>query len=259
MRKTITLLLVLSMFLISCHKNTVIEHFTNPEDTLHLLIPLYSFPTDNNSEYWQAVADAGQKIPIAVIWGMGDTSDSPIYEQWILKLRKSPYIRLYAYVATNDGLADINQVKDEVRYYASHFDIDGFFFDEVSHNTNKLHYYKGLIKYTRSFKAVKKIILNSPYCQPWFADSTGADIVLIFENKFHHWKDFDKDSYLGLKTNRKAVIIHHVLLRSNMIDLVNECVRYNIGYIYITDKEYDKLPGYWELLVNTVFSVNKKK
>ncbi len=256
MKNTIKLILIVTVVLLSCHKNYVIEHFTNPDDTLHLLIPLYSFPTDNNSEYWQEVADAGKKIPIAVVWGMGDTSDSPIYEQWMSKLRKSPYIRLYAYIATNDGQANINQVKDEVRYYASHFDIDGIFFDEVNHSTSKLAYYKELIRFTRNFKAVKKVILNSPYCQPWFADSTGADIVLIFENRFRYWKDFDKDSYSGLKTNTKAVIIHHVLLSSNMINLVNECVGENIGYIFITDKEYDKLPGYWQLLVNTVSSVN---
>ncbi len=252
-----TVFLLITLFF-SCKKSSITEHFANPNDSLHLLVPLYSFPTDNNGQYWQNVGQAAKRIPIAVIWGLNDTADQDIYRQWLPVLRQGKHARLYAYVATNDGLTPMDSLRAKVRYYATNFDIDGIFFDEVSNENSKISYYKTLVQYAKSFGKVKSVILNSPYCPPWFADSTGADIVLIFENYAKYWDEFDKESYLNLAPGRKAVIINGVYRVSKMVDLVNDCVRYNIGYIYVTNTGYDKLPRYWDALVSAVAQVNQR-
>ncbi len=258
MKKAFFFGFMLIMLFFSCKKSSITEHFANPGDSLHLLVPLYSFPTDNGGKYWQNVGQAANRIPIAVIWGLLDTTDQDIYRQWLPVLRQGKYARLYAYVATNDGLRPMDTVEAKVRYYATNFDIDGIFFDEVSNDSSKISYYKALVQYAKSFDRVKKVILNSPYSPPWFADSTGADIVIIFENYARYWDEFNKSEYLNLSPERKAVIINEVITRSKMIDLVNDCVRYNIGYIYVTNTDYDKLPRYWDDLVSAVAQVNQR-
>ncbi len=259
MKKALIFTFAIIILLFSCKKSSITEHFANPDDSLHLLVPLYSFPTDNGGQYWKSVGQAANSVPIAIVWGLSDTSDQGIYKQWLPVLRQGKYAKLYAYVATTDGQRPIDSVKARVRYYATNFDIDGIFFDEVNSSESKIAYYKALVQYAKSFEVVKKVILNSSYCPAWFADSTGADIVLIFENYAKYWDEFDKAEYSNLSPERKAVIISEVRTRSRMFDLINDCVRNNIGYVYITNTDYDKLPTYWDDLVQAVKLVNQRQ
>ncbi len=254
MRRPVILGIVI-LFVTSCF-NPATQVHTQDGQPLRILLPLYSFPTDDDGQYWYSVAKAGNELPITVIWGMSDTADAAVYQKWIPVLRYGKYIELLAYVATTGGTRDPDSVKYWVSYYARNFDIDGIFFDEVNHDDDKIAYYKDLVAYARSFDNVQKIILNSSYAPEYFCDTTGADAVVIFEDTRTAWSKFDLAAYQSSVPSKKAVIVSNVLLKSGMKAVIEQAVAGGVGYVYVTNRGYDKLPSYWNEEVDVVKSIN---
>ena len=246
----ITITLLISS--ISC--TTVSE---SGENGVSLIIPLYSFPTDQNGEIWNSVFRASESVPIAVIWGLVDTANEPVYQQYVSHLHTSENISLYAYVATGSGQIPSEEVKEEIDYYVNHFDIDGIFFDEVSNESQYIAYYRDLVLYAKKYPEIRKVILNSSYAPPDFLERTGADILIIFENYGSEWNDFSKEDYISLPANRKAVIVHSVSSVSQMKEIISDAVMNKIGYVYVTDRGYDELPSYWNEEVNYIEEIRR--
>ncbi len=251
----IIFILIESSFLfVSCSSN-----FESENNKISLIVPLYSFPTDENGEIWNAVFTASQSVPIAVIWGLVDTADEPIYKQYTDYLQSSENISLYAYIATNSGQRSSAKVKKEVDYYVNHFNIDGIFFDEVSSEDEYIPYYKNLIRYAKGYSKIKKVILNSSYAPSDFLKDTGADILVIFENYGYEWDNFSKKDYISLSSDQKAIIVHSVSSSSQMKSIIADALTNHIGYVYVTDKEYDELPSYWTEEVNFIKQINENR
>ncbi len=248
--------LLFSILLFSCHRNETIPHFQNPEDSLVLLVPLYSFPTDNNGQYWTQVREAADLVPVSVIWGLIDTADQQVYKQWTGKLKQARHIQLLAYIATAGATQPIDTIKWQVDYYVHNFPVDGIFFDEVSNDWSDFQYYQEIIAYAHSYSQLKTVILNSPYADPSFVGSTSADAVVIFENYGRYWDDFDFAGYKYLPSSTKAAIAHSVMFRSKMQAILQDAVLNNIGYVFVTDKDYSKLPSYWDDEVDFVHKIN---
>ncbi len=257
--KTFFSLFILFVFLFSgCYRANDSLDIPEHSDSLKIILPLYSFPTDQNGQIWNRVASAGDIVPIIVIWGILDTADAPIYHNYLSILAESKLITLVSYVATSDAQRPVTQVKQEINYYASNFNISGIFFDEVNNENKALDYYRQIIDYARSFPNIKMIILNSSYAPPEFIANTRADMVVIFENFGADWKDFDKESYTNIPAENKAVIVSNVWTKRAMRQMIGDMVKYKIGNVYITDKPYDSLPSYWDEEVRLVYEVNKK-
>jgi len=81
--------------------NVSVLHAVERDNRVGLLIPLYSDLNDIQEgigNIWDAVAAAGQKIPITAIIGV-NLGEKEAYENGIIKLHQSN-IRVLAYVST---------------------------------------------------------------------------------------------------------------------------------------------------------------
>ena len=250
---------VLALLFSSCYKDHQVVHFASTEDSLHIILPLYAFPTDDEGKIWNAVAQAGYKVPITVIWGMSDTSDSAVYRNYLADLARAPYITLVAYVATGSGLRPAKEVKDKIKYYTENFDIQGIFLDEVNHVPEFDDYYKDIVSFARSFSDVHLVILNSSYAPPDYFARTGADVVVIFEDEASQWSNFNKQDYSHIPARKKAIIASGAWLKSNMEKIITQAVENNIGNVFVTNRGYDKLPGYWDKEVELVQEINTRE
>ncbi len=239
----------------SCNRESI--EVQGVQDSLRIILPLYSFPTDMHGEIWRTVAMVGDSVPIIVIWGINDTNDVGIYREYLSLLSKAKYIRLVSYVATANGTRPIEEVLQKIDYYVSNFNISGIFLDEVNNSEATLSYYKRIISYIHSFPDIHLVILNSSYATLDFITNTGADIVVIFEDDVSEWKHFNKQEYMQISPKYKAVIINNVWFRYRMKKLIEQAAKYKIGNVYISDREYDKLPSYWNDEVNIVHQINK--
>jgi hypothetical protein len=159
-------------------------------------------------------------------------------------------------VATADATVPMDTIKWQINYFVRNFKIDGFFFDEVSNDWSDFAYYQNIIAYARLFSKVRTVILNSPYASPAFVDSTSADAVVIFENFGRYWKDFNVNKYKSLKTSKKAIIVHSVWRKTTMKLIIRDAIVGNIGYVFVTDKDYSRLPSYWADEVSFIQKVN---
>ncbi len=256
MRKKFFQLVIFLLVFGSCF-NSGTEEISVQAKPLRILVPLYSYPTDKNGEYWQKTAQAGNEVPVCVIWGIIGNVDTGFYRQWLEELRTGQNVKLLAYVATTNAERNPDSIKAKVKFYAENFDIDGIFFDEVNSSKDKTGYYKDLTDYAKSFSNIETVILNSPYAPPEFATITGADAVLFYENTSKYWNDFDWEAYSSLPSEKKAAIISGVWLKSKMKKIIEEAAARGFGYVFVTNRGYDKLPTYWEEEVEVIKSLNR--
>ncbi len=250
----------MALFTFQSCKKTSPDTSPDIKPKLRILVPLYSYPTDDNGQIWKSAAAAADKIPLSVIWGMiGDTGQTEIefYRQWLDTLRKGRRMELLAYVATTDGNRPIDSVKALIDYYVMHFDIDGIFLDEVNGSPSRYAHYRAIVQYVKRFQALKKVILNAPYASSELVDSTGADAVLFYENEWEYWDVFDWEDYQALDRENKAALVSDVFSEENMKRVLDEALARDFGYIYVTDTTYDYLPSYWNEEVNYVKQINE--
>jgi hypothetical protein len=251
-----------------------------------LVIPLYSYPTDQQAGIggiWDAVADAGENIPITVVMGAVVPHDDPIgmpnddYIEGLEKLHSSG-IEVLAYVSTDKGQRDIDIVKSEIYDYAVYFDIDGIFLDEgvatdeialytLEERNQIMAYYEEVSAYVKSFDKLKKLMLNVSYIvKEDILDlrMENIDDFVVFENYIDEWDTFEPSQYEDLDYRRLHIIVHgdnnssgeHYIDSSIMKDRIKESAENNIVNVYFTDKEFHSLPSFWYDEVATIQAYN---
>ena len=231
---------------------------------LRMLIPLYSYPTDENGEIWNRVALAAQKVSITVLFGVIRGHNEPVgtpnsdYSEGLTLLRNAG-ITLLAYVETSDGTRDKTEVKADVKAYSENFDIDGIFYDEVSGSFDDFDYYEELIAYAKSFTKVREVMLNSSYIEKEYIEQSSSDSFIVFENSYPYWPDFDAVPYDGIAAEKLNAIVHTVPDIPTMQTAIDAAISKNIGNIYITDEEFHFLPTYFEEEVDYIAERNSEK
>jgi hypothetical protein len=218
---------------------------------LNLLIPLYSCPSDNNGEIWNSIIKSSGKVNILVIWGIICENDK---YQYMLKKFKKAGIKNIAYIPTNDSKRDINEIKKEMNFYAK-YPINGYFFDEVSNENKSLNYNNAIVKYAKNKVGVKLVVVNSPYAEPNFVNKILADVVIVYENSYSELKFFNIKQYSNILSSKIAMLIHtaHFYYLKKILNFVKN----NIGWIFVTDKNWDMLPSYFEKEVMILHNMQK--
>jgi hypothetical protein len=218
-----------------------------------LTLPLYSYPTDEQEgigTIWDVVAEAATEIPMCIIFGVIRGSGDPVgtpntdYVHGLNKLREND-AKILAYVETANAHRDIDQVKSDIRDYASNFDIDGIFFDEVSGKIKDINYYNEITNYAKSFNSVKEVMLNSSYLKNDFMQASFADTFLIFENNYEHIATLDTDQYENIDYKSLHVIIHSIQTTTQMQSSIISINQKNITNFYLTDTTFAYLPSFW--------------
>jgi GR25 family glycosyltransferase involved in LPS biosynthesis len=204
-----------------------------------LLIPLYSCPSDKKGRIWEKVKKASHKISIVVIWGIICEKDD--YVSALKSFGKAGIKRL-AYIATGNCKKPLSKIKKRIDFY-SKYPVDGFFLDEVVFSQKTKAYINNIIDYAKIKYGITKFFANSPYVNSNYLKETLVDTVVIFENSFKFWKNFEIRKYKDVSRSKVAVLLHHVPL-SNLEEAVVNLSKSNVKWIYITDKDWDELPSY---------------
>ena len=111
-----------------------------------LIVPLYSYPTDNSWSALIQLKHTHSAIPFVAIInpnnGAGHAVDSN-YVKWIQNL-KAAGISVIGYIALNFGSKSLASVKSEMVAYKNWYGLNGIFFDEMSNSVNFVNYYRAL-------------------------------------------------------------------------------------------------------------------
>ena len=206
--------------------------------SLHLLIPLYSCPSDENGALWESVEEVAQKVPTTVIWGIICEEDD--YPTALHRLGAAGARRL-AYIATHDSQRPLEAIQSEMAFYAQ-YPIDGFFFDEV--NPEDVAAPKAWVDNAKAIHPGAMVFLNSPYAPPEFIHNVPADGVIIFEDTFAEWQYFDATPYRALPPTQLAALVHSTPATDFSAALML-AERRGIGWVYVTNRGWDSLPTYF--------------
>jgi len=221
---------------------------------VQLLIPLYSCPSDEDGSLWRAVEEAASLVRITIIWGVICEGDN--YRTALQRLGEEGVRRL-AYIATSDSSRPLEEVEAEISFY-SQFPIDGIFLDEVSNRPAARGYNEAVIGYARRIEGVRTVVLNSPYADATFVRTTSADTVVVFEDSYPAWDEFDAVGYNSIASSRLAALIHGVPPAA-LDKALSLAVARGIGLLFVTDRGWDLLPSYFHEEVELVMGLQRNR
>ncbi|MBN2617774.1 MAG: spherulation-specific family 4 protein [Spirochaetales bacterium] len=216
-----------------------------------LIIPLYVYPTNNNS--YSKVLEYSRNnphIPVIVILnpnsGPGENVDLN-YKKAIKEL-KQPNITTIGYVSTNYTLKKLEDVKNSIKKWKEFYpDVKGIFLDEMTSEStfNNINYYKELNIYTKQLGFTTTVANpGRPFSNNYFTQNC-ADIIIGWEeSEYPSPKD-----YQIYNVNRVGVLIHSQEIVD--IKMVKKISR-KYKWIYITQ---DKLENPWDSLSNHMDSL----
>jgi hypothetical protein len=173
----------------------------------------------------------------------------------VLALMRDAGIRVFAYVSTHWGGADVQSVKSSATEYLD-AGVDGVFLDET-HNlldASKLLYYRGLAQFVRSRGG--QVIANPgvPRC--------GADVMSVADYVMveHAWRELRAQSpwcaghaaerFMGVSSNEESGM-GYAVDRERAIADTREAWAAGVGWHAATDR-YTRLPEWFEDYVAAV-------
>ncbi len=235
-----------------------------PARGAEILVPAYFYPEAGGE--WDRLSKAAAQVPLTVILnpnsGPGARMD-PTYVVAIGKVRKAGG-QVVAYVSTDYGKRGTDDIHAEMERYVKFYPIDGFFFDEMANQTNRLNHYADLYRYAKSLNASYRVIGNpGTNTIEGYLTRPAADVVVTFEVEGDKYANFPPIPWTSqLPAERFANILHTVKNSEAMARDLAEVARRNVGLVYITDdvmeNPYDRLPSYWDEEVAAVRALNKK-
>jgi hypothetical protein len=230
-----------------------------------LLVPAYFYPVAGGG--WDQMATAAKSVPLTAIVnpdsGPGSSAD-PIYVAAINKLRADGG-RVIGYVHTSYGQRSLATVEAEVRAYASYYQLDGFFVDEMATDSAHVAYYQALYAYIKSLNSHYEVIGNpGTNTQQVYLTSPTADVLVDFEDNQSAYASATPASWVSQYGSQDfgTIIGQTKSLKKMKADLALALKR-NAGYVYVTDQNlndyntaYDRLPVYWTQEVAVIKAEN---
>jgi Spherulation-specific family 4 len=249
----------------------ILGESTNHKSKLQILLPLYIYPNwyDKNKYLWKQVITAAKKVSIVAIInpnsGPNHVPPNADYQQGIKDLHQAG-IKIVGYVPTNYAKRDLQAVKADIDLYTKHFNIDGIFIDESASKQDKLNYYRQLYQYIKSQSTRYSTIINpGTNVDETYISQPVADIVVTFENYHKNWTSHQPPAYTKKYSPQNfAALVHTTANRKLMKSTLDRAVKYNFGYIYVTNDStdppnrnpWDTLPEYWQAQVNYIQKLN---
>src|SRR5262249_4582707 len=141
-------------------------------------------------------------------------------------------------------------------------DLQGFHFDEQASAAGAVDYYAELYAFVQ--KRIKGgLVLSNPgtNCDLGYAARPTADVLAVFENERGFEKLVPAAWMSRFPASRFCAQAHNVATESDMRRAVRRAAESKIGYVYVTDdvnpNPYDRLPSYWDALVDAVSKLNQ--
>lgn len=244
-----------------------IQH--NPK--LQILLPLYIYPNwyDKQKYTWKQAISAAKKVPIVAIInpnsGPDNAPPNKDYQQGIKDLRQAG-IKIIGYVPSNYTKRDFKTVKTDIDLYTKYFQVDGIFIDEAASSPEKLKYYQQLYQHIKSRSSDYQVIINPGVnVDETYVNQKVADVIVTFENDRPNWDNYRPPTYIKKYPSQNfAALVHTTANRKLMKGILDRAVKYNFGYVYITNDSihtanrnpWDTLPEYWQAEVNYIQKLN---
>jgi spherulation-specific family 4 protein len=232
--------------------------------TLEAVVPAYFYPSGIGLTYWNQMTTAAATIPITAILnpasGPGATSD-PNYASAVDALRAAGG-KVMGYVHTSYGTRSSATVLAEVNSYASFYNLDGIFVDEMDNTLGSLSYYTGLYSSIKTAHPTWSVFGNpgTTTLEPYLT-GPAADVLTVFEGDGVNYPTYTPSSWnFSYDRSHFAHLIYNVSTAAVMQSDVALAAARNARYVYVTDDNlpnpWDTLPSYWNQEVSTIAVLN---
>ena len=225
---------------------------------VNILLPAYFYPSfDPNQSFWDEMTAAAGQVDITAIMnpdsGPGPSVNSD-YTTAVDAFRADGG-KVVGYTHTSYGLRSQAEVLSEIASYASFYNIDGIFLDEMSNKSVDLVYYQSLYSSIKSTNPGYRVFGN-PGTNTLESYLTAADVLVTFENKTGY-DTYTPDTWTNNYTaDHFAHLLYNVTDETTMLANVALAADRNVGYLYITNdtlpNPWDTLPHYWITEVSAV-------
>jgi hypothetical protein len=223
--------------------------------TLEAVVPAYFYPSGTGLTYWNQMTTAA-----ATNSGPGAASD-PNYASAVDALRAGGG-KVIGYVHTSYGTRSSATVLAEVNSYASFYNLDGIFVDEMDNTLGSLNYYTGLYSSIKTAHPTLTVFGNpgTTTLEPYLT-GPAADVLAVFEGDGANYLGYTPSSWnFNYDRSHFANLIYNVSTAAVMQSDVALAAARNAGYVYVTDDNlpnpYDTLPSYWDQEVSKIAELN---
>lgn len=232
-----------------------------------IVVPAYFFPSSSGSD-WDRLDTAAAQVPITAIMNPASGPGTGVisnYTDVVGSLRQAGGT-VIGYVASGFGNRPLSSVLADIDSYASWYDIDGIFIDEMSNSgaTATLDFYQAIYDHTKSVDANWQLMGNPGInTNEAYLTRPTADRLVVFETFGSQytghtpsaWNDnYDSETFVNL--------LHTQAAEQDALDFVDLAVERNVGGVYFTDdvlnNPWDRLPTYWDSFVDKVAAVNNR-
>lgn len=228
---------------------------------VNILLPAYFYPSsDPNQSFWDEMTAAAGQVGITAIMnpanGPGSSANSD-YTTAVDAFRAAGG-KVVGYAHTSYGVRSQAEVLSEVASYASFYNIDGIFLDEMSNKSGDLAYYQSLYSSIKSTNPGYRIFGN-PGTNTLESYLTAADVLVTFENQTGY-DTYTPDTWTNNYTaDHFAHLLYNVTDEAAMLANVALAADRNVDYLYITNdtqpNPWDTLPHYWNAEVSAISAV----
>jgi Spherulation-specific family 4 len=244
-----------------------------PTRAMDLLVPAYFYPSfDPALSYWDemtAAATAGGHITAIVNVNNGPgASINSDYSNAINSFRAAGG-KVLGYVYTcygvntcTPGLPATRTTADvltDAQRYATWYNVDGIFLDEMSNSAAALPFYQTVADGLRAARPSGSIVGNPGTSTP-AAYLNVADTLVTFESGAASYAGAATEPWMSTAApQRQANLLYNVGSEANMRTLVQQAAQRNVGYLYVTNdvlpNPWDQLPSYWLAEVAAISAV----
>jgi hypothetical protein len=230
-----------------------------------LFIPAYF---SSNSAYWSSAANAAQQgkgaITVTATFNPGNGPGTAIDQNYVTDISNMHANggKVLGYIHTSYASRPLVDVYADITKYASWYEIDGFFIDEMTADQKAEHvnYYQSLYTYIKQINNGKYTAVGNPGTIPAevYARTPLADKIVVFEGTAKSYAGFSPAPWQS--NYGPATFINLIYnAKSNQMQTAFSASGRNgknvVGTLYVTSDNlpnpWDTLPNYWNQEVQT--------
>ncbi|MBW0446159.1 hypothetical protein EN871_32395 [bacterium M00.F.Ca.ET.228.01.1.1] len=219
-----------------------------------LVVPAYFDATDGAAN-WNSLTNTALTVPTVAILnphsGPGEAQD-PNYAAAVGRLRAAGG-KVLGYVYTSYATRSLADVVADINAYASQYEIDGFFIDEMTSDgdTSHLQYYQSIYSYikglNRNYTEMGNPGTNIPEL---YVTSATADQFVVFENTARKYARYQPMSWQAAYPISLFVHIIWGATAAQLPGILQYAKTHGAGGVYVTSfsrsNPYKALPEYWD-------------
>jgi hypothetical protein len=227
-----------------------------------LLVPAYFYPSSNPTlSYWDELTDAARSgARITAIMNPSNGPGAAVNSDYLAAINgfRAAGGKVLGYVYTCYGnnncvtglpaTRSTAEVLADAANYATWYNVDGIFLDEMSNTAGALSFYETVAAGLRAARPSGKIFGNPGVATP-ASYLAVADTLVTFENGGGYGAAAAPSWGLTEPASRQAHLHHSISTEAQMLAALQEARNRNAGYVYITSdvlsNPWDTLPSYW--------------